>query len=435
MILLSQEDEMKNILVANIIFYIFFVQVFSPAYAYIDPGTGSMLLSLVLSVVGTLFFIFNLLIIKLKRLFFIKNKIENKFSIVIFSEGKMYWKIFKPILDEFENREKAVTFLTCNEDDYVFKENYKYVNAKFIGTGYSAMAKMAFLKADICLMTTPQLDVLQLKRSKFCKNYVHIFHSISSSNDYRLFALDFYDAVLCDAEFQINDIRAMEQKRQLPAKDLKVVGSPYMDYLEKSLNSLDVQKNNKFTILLAPTWGQDGLLNKYGNNLIDKLVKDDYCIIIRPHPQSLIVEKDIIKKLENKYSSNKNIIFDYDNNNLISMAKSDIMISDFSGIMFEYAFLFNKPFLYQNSKMIDEIYDYSELGVKPLRYSIINDIGVELNENNIVNIDKIVEDLRNNEKISQQIKNAKNLFWAEQEVGAKNVVDYLIQKQKDILQC
>lgn len=426
---------MKQILVVNIIFYIFLIQVFNPVYAYIDPGTGSMLLSLVLSIVGTLFFIFNLLIIKLKRLFFIKNKIENKFPIVIFSEGKMYWKIFKPILDEFEKREKTVTFLTCNEDDYVFDENYKYINAKYIGTGYSAMSKMAFLKADICLMTTPQLDVLQLKRSKFCKNYVHIFHSISSSNDYRLFALDFYDTVLCDAEFQINDIRAIEKKRQLPAKDLKIVGSPYMDYLEKCLNKSDIQKNNNFTILIAPTWGQDGLLYKYGSKLIDKLVKDNYNIIIRPHPQSLIVEKNIIKKLENQYSSNKNITFDYDNNNLISMAKADIMISDFSGIMFEYAFLFNKPILYQNSKMNDEIYDYSELGIKPLRYSVLNDIGVELTENNIDIIDKIVEELRNNEKIFQQINNAKNLFWAEQGIGAKNVVNYLIQKQKDISQC
>jgi len=426
---------MKQILVVNIIFYIFLIQVFNPVYAYIDPGTGSMLLSLVLSIVGTLFFIFNLLIIKLKRLFFIKNKIENKFPIVIFSEGKMYWKIFKPILDEFEKREKTVTFLTCNEDDYVFDENYKYINAKYIGTGYSAMSKMAFLKADICLMTTPQLDVLQLKRSKFCKNYVHIFHSISSSNDYRLFALDFYDTVLCDAEFQINDIRAIEKKRQLPAKDLKIVGSPYMDYLEECLNKSDIQKNNNFTILIAPTWGQDGLLYKYGSKLIDKLVKDNYNIIIRPHPQSLIVEKNIIKKLENQYSSNKNITFDYDNNNLISMAKADIMISDFSGIMFEYAFLFNKPILYQNSKMNDEIYDYSELGIKPLRYSVLNDIGVELTENNIDSIDKIVEELRNNEKIFQQINNAKNLFWAEQGIGAKNVVNYLIQKQKDISQC
>lgn len=426
---------MKQILVVNIIFYIFLIQVFNPVYAYIDPGTGSMLLSLVLSIVGTLFFIFNLLIIKLKRLFFIKNKIENKFPIVIFSEGKMYWKIFKPILDEFEKRKKTVTFLTCNEDDYVFDENYKYINAKYIGTGYSAMSKMAFLKADICLMTTPQLDVLQLKRSKFCKNYVHIFHSISSSNDYRLFALDFYDTVLCDAEFQINDIRAIEKKRQLPAKDLKIVGSPYMDYLEKCLNKSDIQKNNNFTILIAPTWGQDGLLYKYGSKLIDKLVKDNYNIIIRPHPQSLIVEKNIIKKLENQYSSNKNITFDYDNNNLISMAKADIMISDFSGIMFEYAFLFNKPILYQNSKMNDEIYDYSELGIKPLRYSVLNDIGVELTENNIDSIDKIVEELRNNEKIFQQINNAKNLFWAEQGIGAKNVVNYLIQKQKDISQC
>ena len=85
--------------------------------------------------------------------------------------------------------------------------------------------------------------------------------------------------------------------------------------------------------------------------------------------------------------------------------------------------------------MNDEIYDYSELGVKPLRYNIIKDIGIELTESNIGNIDKMVEELRNNDKLSQQIKNAKNIFWAEQGSAAKNVVNYIIQKQKDISLC
>ena len=409
----------------------------NPAFAYVDPGTGSMLLSLILSVVGTLFFAFHLFIIKFKHFFYFrdKNKLKNKLPIAIFSEGKHYWKIFEPILEEFEKRNIKVSFLTCNKDDYVFNKNYKYVNPKYIGKGYSAMTKMAFLHADICLMTTPQLDVLQLKRSKFCNHYVHIFHSISGSNDYRLFALDYYDSVLCDAEFQINDIRAMEEARNLPSKELKIVGSPYMDYMKEQAKKLDINKNDVFTVLLAPTWGPDGLLSKYGSILIDKLLKKDYNIIIRPHPQSLLVEKNIIDSLKHKYSDNKKIKFDFENDNLKSMAISDILISDFSGIMFEYAFLFNRPFLYVNKNMNDDIYDYSELGEKPLRYQVMNQIGMELNDENIYQIDKIVESLKNNEQIKEKINMYKNIFWDKQGCGAKNVVDYLIKRQEEFEKC
>ena len=49
------------------------------------------------------------------------------------------------------------------------------------------------------------------------------------------FSLDYYDSVLCDAEYQIPMIREIEQKRNLPAKELKIVGSSYLDYCMENL--------------------------------------------------------------------------------------------------------------------------------------------------------------------------------------------------------
>ena len=125
----------------------------------------------------------------------------------------------------------------------------------------------------------------------------------------------------------------------------------------------------------------------------------------------------------------------FENDNSKSMILSDILISDFSSIMFEYAFLFNRPFLYVNKNMNDDIYDYSELGEKPLRYQVMNKIGIELNDENIYQIDKIVESLKNNEQIKEEIHIYKNIFWEKQGYGAKNVVDYLIKKQEELEKC
>ncbi|MCM1010163.1 MAG: hypothetical protein NC390_04715 [Fusobacterium sp.] len=195
-----------------------------------------MLFSVVLGMCATAYFVLYSLFIRLKGSLFASRGLskDNK-PFVIYSEGTRYFPVFKPVIDEFERRKIPLVYLTSSEDDPFFGENYEYVTGEYIGTGNSAYFKLAFLRADVCLMTTPQLDVLQLKRSKFVKHYSHIFHSVGFSMDYHLFGVDYFDSVLCDGEFQIPLIREIENKRNLPAKELPVVGSTYMDFFASKL--------------------------------------------------------------------------------------------------------------------------------------------------------------------------------------------------------
>ena len=64
--LLRQFNKIKNLSLAILIVFCWQY----PACAYIDPGTGSMLFSVVVGISATLFFLFNSLIIKLKMLLF-----------------------------------------------------------------------------------------------------------------------------------------------------------------------------------------------------------------------------------------------------------------------------------------------------------------------------------------------------------------------------
>lgn len=98
---------------------------------YIDPGTGSMLFSILIGAAATLFFLGKAAILKLKLLF---SGRKNKDAIqqdaafkpyVIYCEGKQYWNVFKPVCDEFEKRHIQLTYFTSAEDDPVFTQKYE----------------------------------------------------------------------------------------------------------------------------------------------------------------------------------------------------------------------------------------------------------------------------------------------------------------------
>ena len=408
---------------------------YQPAFAYIDPGTGSMLFSIIVGATATIFFVLNSIFIKIKSILFTSKKLSKiSAPFVIYSEGKQYWCVFKPVVDEFEKRKIPLIFYTSAKDDFIFDENYKYVKAEFIGKGNSAYFKLAFLNADICLMTTPQLDVLQLKRSKNVKHYSHIFHSIGFSCDYHLYGLDYYDSVLCDADFQIPLIRKIERKRDLPQKELIVVGSTYMDYYEECRKNLKTEEKKEITVLIAPSWGQFNLLYEAGETLLDKLSKTEYKIIIRPHPQSMIVEKPFINKLMKRYEKCEKILWNFDPNNIKVLAETDILISDFSCIMFDYAFLFNKPFIYINTDFNYETTDVADLSEIPWKYNISNIIGREINSKQIkeIDIEELISNTINNTDLFNEIQKAKNYAWKNQGQAAKLVVDFLVKKQKEL---
>ena len=78
------------------------------AFAYIDPGSSSMLLSVVVGVIATLFFGIKGIYYRKKAfvlsLFGLKIEKSNN-KLVFYSEGSQYWHTFKPILDALIKKE------------------------------------------------------------------------------------------------------------------------------------------------------------------------------------------------------------------------------------------------------------------------------------------------------------------------------------------
>ena len=401
---------------------------------YIDPGTGSMLFTILIGIIGAAIYSIRMFWIKL-RFQLSGGKIEsntNKIPFVIFSDDKRYWNVFEPICREMNARGKDVVYMTASEDDPALNNPYPHIKAEFIGSDNKAFAKLNFLNASIVLSTTPGLDVYQWKRSKDVDYYVHIPHAASEIILYRMFGIDYYDAILLSGQYQWDDIRRLEALRNLPAKDLHLVGIPYMDEMAARLEKEGSAPSHPKTVLLAPTWGKSGLFSVYGNKIIDALMETGYHIIIRPHPQSFKSEIELINKLMKQYPDSEQLEWNQDRDNFNVLRRSDILISDFSGVIFDFSLIYDKPIIYTNPNFDLSVYDAWWLDTPLWTTGALPRLGHELAEDNMENLKDLVNTCLNDPKFAEGRRQVKAETWKHVGEGAARVADYLIAKYDEI---
>jgi CDP-glycerol glycerophosphotransferase (TagB/SpsB family) len=400
---------------------------------YIDPGTGSALFSITIGAAATIYFLGRALIIKLKVIIS-GGKILNPAGVenpyVIYNEGSQYSNVFKPVLDEFEARNINILYLSSDKNDPLLNASYNFVKKEFIGEENKAFLRLNMLKADVVLMTTPGLDVYQLKRSKGVKHYAHVLHMPSDATMYHLFGIDYFDSILLTGDYQARDIRILEQKRSLNAKNLVTVGCTYLDVFAEKINQIPKEEDHPFTVIVSPSWGPSAILSRFGEKLLDPLVKTGFRIIVRPHPQSKKSESDILERLKTKYKDAKNLIWDYERENIYSLAKSDIMISDFSGIIFDYTFLFDKPMLYIGHGFDMRLYDADDLeenAVENLwQFKVLKEIGIQLKEEDFASIGDVIKNASDSGELRRARQKAKDTAWQYRGEAGRRTADFLL---------
>ena len=402
---------------------------------YIDPGTGSALFSILIGAAATLYFLSRALIIKLKVVLSggkAAKETSAVYPYVIYCEGKQYWNVFKPVLEEFENRQIAICYFTSAKDDPVFDLTWNFVKPEFIGEGNKAFARLNFLHADLCLMTTPGLDVYQLKRSKMTGHYAHVLHAPVVATTYRLFGLDYFDSVLLTGNYQAEDLKTLENQRNIPKKQLVTVGCTYLDEYAAKIKNIPKEENHPFTVLLSPSWGSSALLSRYGEKLLDPLVNTGYRIIVRPHPQSKKSETEVLEKLASRYK--EKIIWDYESDNIYSLSKADIMISDFSGIVYDYVFLMDKPVIYVKQGLDIRAYDADDLGENAVDrlwlFRTLSAIGIELKEEQFETIGEVIKNASDSELLKEARKKAREEAWQFPGEAGKRIADFIIETVK-----
>ena len=359
-------------------------------------------------------------------------------KIVFYSENEFYTIHFEKLMRELTDVHKqTICYVTSSKTDPLLNSNNEKILSFFIGDGIVRTDFFINLKADISLMTMPDLQTFHVKRSKvYPVHYVYIFHSIVSTHMiYRKKAFDNFDTIFCVGKHHFNEIVANEKKYDLPSKNLIEYGYGKLDQLinENEKRKQEIVAHSKKTILIAPSWDDNGLIETEGMEIIQILLDNNYNVILRPHPVTLKKSQNVIKNIQKKFQKNTNFDLDVDIRNLDSFFTSDCMISDWSGVAIEYAFALKKPVLYVDIQKKINNSDYRELNIIPIEEKIRAEIGTIISPNELAILPKFIEDLCS--KTDQNKKNVLgirketvfNLGTSEQ-IGAQVLLELLKKK-------
>ena len=134
----------------------------------------------------------------------------------------------------------------------------------------------------------------------------------------------------------------------------------------------------------------------------------------------------------NKYPDSSSIQWNFDNDNFEVLRKSDVLISDFSGVIFDFALCFDKPIIYADVNYDPSPYDAAWMDEELWRFKVLPELGIPLKEENFSDIRQIIENLISDEKYSAGRERVRNEAWQNQGKAAVAIADYLESKIKEL---
>ena len=225
----------------------------------------------------------------------------------------------------------------------------------------------------------------------------------------------------------------MEKLYSTKQKNIVEWGYGLLDnMIENYEKNISVEKrSDEKTILIAPSWQEDNILDLCIRDLLNGLLGKGYKIIVRPHPQYLRhceVKLDILAN-EYKDAADFEIQKDFSSNSTVYNA--DILISDWSGIAYEYSLCTLKPTLFINTPMKVMNPDYQEISVTPFDIETRNKIGIALEVNELDKVEATVEKLLNDVSFSkEEMKKVREHYiyniGRSGEVGADYIIDIML---------
>ena len=409
------------------------------AYAYVDPVTGSAFLTMLAGALAAGAMGLKLYWFKIKTRFSgnfskenqtevtdkpsldssfvsewnelkkINQLSQHERSIMFYAENKASMNHFKLLIQELtEKMNLQICYLTSVKNDPIFSSKNQRILPFYIGLGTARTKLFSTLKAKILVMDMPDLGRFHIERSnEYPVHYVYLFHSMFSVHSYlRKGAVDNYDTIFCVGSHQVKEIRETEKVYGLKPKKLINYGYGRLDtLLQKKKNSQLSNSNTKNLIIIAPSYGNDNLLERCGIKLIDILLKSNFRVMLRPHLITLRDSTKLIDSIKIKFGKNSDFILEEGVIPFDSLNNSACMISDWSGISLEYAFTFERSVIFIDVPKKTLNPNSSDISLEPIEISIRSKIGHIISPNNLNEIPAIIRDLdKNTQDLVKQIK-------------------------------
>ena len=360
------------------------------------------------------------------------NLNDKQRSIVFYAENKASMNHFRLLISELtKERNFQICYVTSVKNDPILSINDKNILAFYIGDGIVRTKFFLELKAKILIMDMPDLDSFHIKRSKiFPVHYIYIFHSMFSVHSYlRKGAVDNYDTIFCVGEHHKREILETEKIYGLKPKKLVDYGFGRLDTLLRERNNFKKEKlNTENLIIIAPTYGDNNLLKICGVKLIETLLDSNFKVLLRPHFRIFKESKDVIRIIRDKFQNNNNFLLEEGIIKPEIFHSSRCMISDWSGISLEYAFIFERPIIYIDVPKKELNEEADKISLTPIEVSIREKIGYLVEPDNLTEIPNIISEI-NDESRAEQIRDirSKTVFniGKSASIGADHITEIL----------
>lgn len=301
-----------------------------------------------------------------KRFFSVVNK-----HLVFYSEENGFYKYYQGIIEYLiRNTNLTIHYITSDPDDNIFELSKKEekIKAYYIGEK-RLITLMMKMDADIVVMTMPDLDNYHIKRSYVRKDiqYIHLPHGMDSLNmAMRKGSVDHFDTVFCTGKHQKEEVEQIEAVYQLPKKTLVEWGYSLLDQMREDYEHIKKENTSQKSILIAPSWQKDNIVDSCLERLLDGLANEDYHITVRPHPQHIRHQPEKMEQLKERYAANRNMEIQTDFSSNSTVFSADLVITDWSSIAYEFAYATCKPVLFIDTPMKIMNPEYGRIDVEPI---------------------------------------------------------------------
>ena len=311
-------------------------------------------------------------ILTIKSIFFINliislKKIYNKELKIIFFyfPVKSYQNNILELIEEIRKEDNLEVILAYNKGSS--KEVKNQENAFFLNLGYLKY----IYNIDIFISS------YMVYKFPHSFNKIYINHDIydapwvNPDKEKKLInTLTQYDYVFLSSDIAVSDLHKKINQYSDFENNKKKITLINTGYLKLDHVHQKIKTNNLIeeSILLAPTLSsmlKDYNLDEFLDPIISEILKNNkFKIIYRPHPGDLLnkEKKIIIKNIYEKYRNQSNFSFDDNTSYLESYKKSKLLITDFSGTAYTYAFSKLRPIIFfsKNEKKLIKN-DFSKL--------------------------------------------------------------------------
>ncbi|MBR1476390.1 MAG: membrane protein insertase YidC [Lachnospiraceae bacterium] len=369
-----------------------------------------------------------------KKFFSIVNK-----HLVFYSESGGFYKYYRGLIEWLlANTNLTIHYITSDPDDAVFELSGKESRIKPYYIGEKRLITLMMkMDADIVAMTMPDIENFHIKRSYVRKDieYLYIPHYMDSANlTMRKGCLDHYDTVFCTGRHQVEEARKTEEAYNTKEKKLIEWGYCLLDEMIADYESKPHKENETKQILIAPSWQADNIVDSCLEDILNALKDKNYNIIVRPHPQHVRHRGEYMEALKEKYKSSPNIEIQTDFSSSSTVMDSDLIITDWSSIAYEFAFTTKRPVLFINTPMKVMNPEYTRIDTVPINIWMRDKIGASIDLDKLGTVgEKADELIQKTPEYNEIIREFVNEYvynpGHSAEVGGKYIMESLMKRK------